>query len=124
MPSADVTFENGRKTGVAFARQGFVKAFPAQTRVACELGHAFGASDVAQGLGKECRIVPRLLQAGFKVLRHVLICLEVFSAIPFAKFEGVHQSFFELLRIKHFGAVDRSHGLTVLNGIHIVKPPF
>ena len=89
-----------------------------------KLRHAFGASDVAQSLGEECRIVPRLLQAGFKVLRHVLICLEVFSAIPFAKFEGVHQSLFELLRTKHFGAVDRSHGLTVLNGIHIVKYPF
>lgn len=48
---------------------------------------------------------PRLLQAGFEVLRHVLICLEVFSAIPFAKFEGVHQSILQLF-CKSQGCLD------------------
>ena len=53
--------EDGRKAGIAFAGQRFVKAFTSQPGFTGKLAHATGARDIAQCLGDEGRVITGFL---------------------------------------------------------------
>ena len=66
------------EAGAAFARKGFVEAFAGESRVAGNLCHAFGTSDVAKSLGDKGSVTVCFFEASFKIGRHLLWGSEMF----------------------------------------------
>ena len=72
--------QNSGELWVARRGQSLVETLPAQARLACELRHAFGASNVSQR-GSEKRGVA-FFERSFEIGCHVFIRLEMLSGIP------------------------------------------
>jgi len=74
-------FENGIKARAALTGERLVKTFSRKTRIARNLRHAFGASDVPKRFGDERGFSARFRKACFQVGRHLLRSSEMFSNI-------------------------------------------
>lgn len=79
-PGADDP-EDGAEVGTALARERLVQAFPREPGIPCDLRHAPGSSDVAEGLGDERCIAFGFLKAGPDVGSHLLGDSEVFGNV-------------------------------------------
>ena len=73
--------EDRVESRATLAGQRLIEAFSGKPGVSGDLGHPFGAGDVAKGFGDKGGIAVRFFQASFKISSHFLRGSEVFCNV-------------------------------------------